>query len=210
MLVAGFFACGFLLAFVTVYLPQQVVEMGLRPGWGATAIALVGLFNVIGAYMAGVWGAKYSKKNLLAWIYGLRIVGVLWLMFAVPISTVLLDPIAAGLTAIGIPVIGLELNIIGFGAFMGLLWLSTVPLTNGIVGQVFGLQYMATLYGFVFFSHQIGSTVGLMLAGIVESTTGSLELMWWACIAVNAFAVLVHLPIKEKPHPRLAAQQAAD
>ncbi len=186
LLTIGFFACGFLLSLVTVYLPQHVVNQGLSAELASYAIALIGLFNVIGAYVAGVLGAKYSKKILLALIYFGRILAVLWLIYVPPSGATLLI----------------------FGAYMGLLWLSTVPLTNGIVGQVFGMKYMATLYGLVFLSHQLGSFVSLTMASLIEQAGGSLEIMWWICIAVNAVAVLVHLPIDQRPLARLTAQSA--
>ncbi len=186
LLTIGFFACGFLLSLVTVYLPQHVTSQGLSAELASYAIAMIGLFNVVGAYVAGLLGAKYSKKVLLALIYFGRILGVLWLIYMPPSGPVILI----------------------FGAFMGLLWLSTVPLTNGIVGQVFGMKYMATLYGLVFLSHQLGSFASLTMASLIEQAGGSLDVMWWICIGVNAAAVLVHLPIDQRPLARLSAQPA--
>ncbi len=186
LLTIGFFACGFLLSFVTVYLPQHVVESGLSASTASFSIAMIGLFNVVGAYAAGLIGARFSKKLALSAIYFGRILGVLWLLYAPPTG----------------------LNILIFGAFMGLLWLSTVPLTNGIIGQVFGMKYMATLYGLVFLSHQLGSFVSLMMASWIEQAGGSIETMWWVCIWVNAAAVVVHLPIDQRPLARLSAKPA--
>ncbi len=184
LLTIGFFACGFLLSFITVYLPQHVVSSGLSATTASFAIALIGLFNVVGAYAAGLLGARYSKKALLAAIYFARILGLLWLLYAPPTG----------------------LSILIFGAFMGLLWLSTVPLTNGIIGQVFGMKYMATLYGLVFLSHQLGSFASLTMASWIEQQGGSIEIMWWVCIWVNAVAVIVHLPIDQRPLARLTSQ----
>ena len=144
---------------------------------------MVGLFNVVGAYAAGVWGGRASRKNLLAGLYVARGLAIL-LLLVLPLSpaTVLL-----------------------FGATMGLLWLSTVPLTSGLVALFFGTRYMAMLFGIVFFSHQVGSFLGVYLGGVLYARTGSYDLVWWCCIALSLFAAVVNLPIRERASARFAA-----
>ncbi|MEK9785054.1 MAG: MFS transporter, partial [Gammaproteobacteria bacterium] len=156
----------------------------MAPMVGAIAIALIGVFNIVGSFLSGVIGQRFSKKFGLSWIYGLR-------------AAVLLIFLLAPKTA---PVIYV------FAATMGLLWLSTVPLTVGIVSQVFGIRYMATLFGFVFLSHQVGSFIGVWLGGYLYDMTGSYDLMWQAGVFMGVLAAIVHLPIDENPVARL--QQA--
>ena len=184
LLTIGFFVCGFHVAFITVHFPAYVVDLGLSPQVGAYAIALVGLFNIAGAFLAGAAGQRWSKKCGLSAIYFAR---------AVAITALLLAPKT-------------ETTIYLFAAVMGILWLSTVPLTTGIVAQVFGLRYMATLFGIVFFSHQIGSFLGVWLGGRLYDTLGSYDPVWWAGIVLGLLAAAVHLPINEKPLARLQAQ----
>ncbi|MDJ0611432.1 MAG: MFS transporter [Kiloniellales bacterium] len=184
LLTIGFFVCGFHVAFITVHFPAYVVDLGLSPQVGAYSIALVGLFNIAGAFLAGAAGQRWSKKCGLSAIYFAR---------AVAITALLLAPKT-------------ETTIYLFAAVMGILWLSTVPLTTGIVAQVFGLRYMATLFGIVFFSHQIGSFLGVWLGGRLYDTLGSYDPVWWAGIALGLLAAAVHLPINEKPLARLQAQ----
>ncbi|MGF1611581.1 MAG: MFS transporter, partial [Kiloniellales bacterium] len=166
--------------------PAYVVDLGL-PGYvGAYAISLVGLFNIAGSFLSGAAGQRWSKKCGLATIYFAR---------AVVIAALLLAPKT-------------EVTMYLFSAAMGLLWLSTVPLTTGIVAQVFGLRYMATLFGVVFLSHQIGSFLGVWLGGVFYDLTGSYDPIWWAGIALGLAAAAIHLPINERPLARLAAAQA--
>jgi MFS family permease len=182
LLTVGFFVCGFHVAFIAVHFPAYVRDMGLPAEVGAYAIALVGLFNIVGAFFAGIAGQRFSKRYTLSVIYFLRAVVITALLMAPPT----------------------EFTVYAFSAAMGLLWLSTVPLTTGIVAQVFGLQYMATLFGVVFLSHQVGSFLGVWLGGWIYDATGSYDPMWWAGVFFGVAAAVVHLPIDERPLPRLA------
>ena len=186
LLNTGFFVCGFHVAFITVHFPAYVTDLGLGARTGAIALSLIGLFNIFGAYLSGVAGQRWSKKLGLSGIYFLR---------AIAITALLLAPKS-------------ELTIYLFAMAMGVLWLSTVPLTTGIVGQIFGVRYMATLFGIVFLSHQIGSFVGVWLGGWLHDMTGSYDPVWWAGVALGLFAALIHLPIDERPLARNLA--AAD
>ena len=181
LLTAGFFVCGFHVAFITVHLPIYVADLDLAPMVGAVAISLIGIFNILGSLLSGAFGQKYSKKIGLSGIYALRAL-VLAIFFLSPKTTEV---------------------IYVFAATMGILWLSTVPLTAGLVAQVFGIRYMATLYGFVFLSHQIGSFIGVWLGGFIHDATGSYDLMWQAGILMGLVAAVIHLPIDETPVPRL-------
>ncbi|OGA12260.1 MAG: MFS transporter [Betaproteobacteria bacterium RIFCSPHIGHO2_12_FULL_69_13] len=173
----GFFVCGFQLLMFTVHLPAFVTDQGLKPEHGMTALALIGLFNTIGSFVSGWLGGRFSKKYLLAAIYVLRGLLILFLI-SFPLTPTTLYTFAIG---------------------MGLLWLSTVPLTNGLVGQIFGLRYMATLTGVVFFGHQIGSFTGIWLAGYLYDTTGSYTGAMAISIGLGVFAALVNIPVNEKP-----------
>ena len=184
LLTIGFFVCGFHVAFITVHFPAYVQDIGLNAQVGANAIALVGLFNIIGSFGAGAAGQRWSKKYGLSWIYFVR---------AICITALLLAPKT-------------ELTIYLFASAMGLLWLSTVPLTTGIVAQVFGARFMATLFGIVFLSHQLGSFLGVWLGGYLFDETGSYDAIWWAGVVLGLAAAIIHLPINERPLPRLAAQ----
>lgn len=177
LLTTGFFVCGFHVAFITVHFPAYVSDLGLPARTGAIAISLVGLFNIFGSFISGLAGQRYSKKTSLANIYFLR---------AITITALLLAPKT-------------ELTMYLFAIAMGLLWLSTVPLTTGIVGQVFGTRYMATLFGIVFLSHQMGSFSGVWLGGFLYDRTGSYDAIWWAGVALGLVAALLHLPIDERP-----------
>ena len=182
LLVIGFFTCGFHVAFITTHLPPYLVDRGLDAKWGGWVIAFIGLFNIIGSIAAGVLGSRLPKRYLLSTIYFLR---------AVAIAGFLLVPLT--------PVSALT-----FGAVMGVLWLSTVPLTSGLVALMFGMRYMATLFGFVFFSHQVGAFIGVWLGGVLYERTGSYDIVWWLGVGLGIFAALVHLPIVERPVERLA------
>ena len=186
LLTVGFFVCGFHVAFLTVHFPAYVTDLGLPAHVGAYALSIVGLVNIAGSFMAGIVGQRFSKKTSLSVIYFGR---------AVVIAALLVAPPS-------------EMTIYLFSFAMGLLWLSTVPLTTGIVAQIFGLKFMATLFGIVFLSHQIGSFLGVWLGGVLYDRTGSYDLMWWAGIFFGVFAAIVHLPIDEKPLPRLALREA--
>jgi len=173
----GYFVCGFHIAMLTVHLPAFVTDAGLSPAHGMTALALIGLFNVIGTFGAGWLGGRFSKKYLLSTIYSIRAVLIALLVFF-PLSPFILYVFACGI---------------------GLLWLGTVPLTNGLVGQIFGMRYAAMLASIVFFGHQIGSFVGVWLAGYLYDTTGSYSGAFIASIGLGIFAALVNLPVNEKP-----------
>ncbi len=183
LLTTGFFVCGFHVAFITVHFPAYVKDLGLDPAIGAYSIALIGLCNIAGSILSGIAGQKFSKKFSLSFIYFARSVAIL---------TLLMLPKT-------------EFVIYSFAAVMGILWLSTVPLTTGIVAQVFGVRYMATLFGVVFLSHQVGSFMGVWLGGRIFDQTGSYNGMWWAGVVLGVVAAVVHLPINEKPLPRLSA-----
>ncbi|MTH95558.1 MFS transporter [Roseibium sp. RKSG952] len=186
LLTAGFFVCGFQLAFITVHLPPYMSDLGLDPGWGGTAIALIGLFNIAGALLSGYIGGRYSKPIFLSLIYFARALTILFFI-TFPVTSV---------------------TIIAFSALLGLLWLSTVPPTSGLVAVMFGPRYMATLFGFVFLSHQVGAFLGVWLGGRLYDQTGSYDVVWWIAIALSVLAGLINLPIAEKPVPRLVGQPA--
>lgn len=186
LLTTGFFVCGFQVAFITVHFPAYVSDLGLSPAVGATALALVGFFNIVGSFGAGMFGQRYSKKVGLAWIYLLRSVAIVGLLLA-PKT---------------------DLTVYLFAASMGVLWLSTVPLTTGIVAQVFGVRYMATLFGIVFLSHQLGSFAGVWLGGYLYDTVGSYDGVWWSSVLLGIAAAIVHAVIDEKPLARLSPAAA--
>ena len=186
LLTAGFFVCGFHVAFITVHFPAYVADLGLPVRAGALALSLVGLFNIFGSLMSGAFGQHYPKKMGLSAIYFGR---------ALVMSGLLLAPAS-------------ELTIYLFAGAMGLLWLSTVPLTTGIVAQMFGLRFMATLFGIVFLSHQLGSFTGVWLGGVLYDRTGSYDVMWWAGVFFGLFAAIVHLPINDRPLARLSTARA--
>ncbi len=181
LLTIGFFVCGFHVAFITVHFPAYVKDLGLAAEVGAYSIALIGLFNIAGSFLSGAFGQRWSKKCGLSGIYFLR---------AIAIACLLMAPKT-------------DLTIYLFAAAMGILWLSTVPLTTGIVAQVFGVRYMATLFGIVFFSHQLGSFIGVWLGGYLYDHIGNYDPVWWAGIVLGLAAAAIHLPINERPLPRL-------
>ena len=182
LLAAGFFVCGFHIAFITTHLPPHLSDIGIGAGLAAWALGLIGLFNIIGAYSAGVLGARMSKRRLLSAIYLAR---------AGAITAFMLVPPTA-------------LTVILFAAAMGLLWLSTVPLTSGLVALMFGTRHVGTLFGFVFLSHQIGAFVGVYLGGVLFERTGSYEIVWWLSVALGIAAAALHWPIVERRAPQLA------
>ena len=181
LLTLGFFVCGFQVTFVAVHFPAFIEDENL-PFWvGGWALALIGLFNIVGTIYFGYLGDRLSKKNLLALLYSLR--SLLFLVFIFLPKT--------------------ELTVLLFACILGILWLSTVPLTSGIITVVFGPYYMSMLYGIAFFSHQIGSFLGSWLGGRLFDIYGSYELMWWISVALGFIAALMHLPIKEIAVERL-------
>ena len=181
LLTLGFFVCGFHVAFITVHFPSYIKDIGLAAQVGAWSLAIIGLFNIAGSFLSGIIGQRFSKKSSLSAIYLAR---------AIVITAMLLLPKT-------------EVVIYLFSAMMGLLWLSTVPLTTGIVAQVFGVRYLATLFGVVFLSHQIGSFTGVWLGGRLYDAYGSYNGMWWAGVFFGVVAAILHWPINEKPLPRL-------
>lgn len=177
LLTSGFFVCGFQISFIAVHFPAFLRDAGFSAATGATAIALIGFFNIIGTYGCGVLGGRYSKKYLLSGLYFLR---------AVLIAVFLMAPVT-------------ELSVLVFASVMGVLWLGTVPLTSGLVAQIFGVRYMSTLFGIVFFSHQMGSFIGVWWGGYSFDTTGNYDQIWIASIVLGIMAGFLHLPIAEKP-----------
>ncbi|MGQ7793919.1 MFS transporter [Faunimonas sp. B44] len=179
LLVAGFFVCGFHVSFITTHLPPYIVDIGLSPQVGAWALALIGLFNIVGSLASGVIAQRFSKPIFLALIYLARGVAIT-LFVLTPPSTV---------------------TVLAFAAAMGLFWLSTVPPTSGLVAIMFGPRYLATLMGIVFFSHQVGAFLGVWLGGRLYDQTGSYDIVWWLGVALAVFAAVVHWPIRERPAP---------
>jgi len=192
MIFLGFFSCGYQLAFITAHFPAMVSEMSapVDPlGWcgdlgiettaelGGFAISVIGAANIIGTLMAGWAGKRYGKKWLLSGIYAGRSIAAAWFILTPPTAE----------------------TVIMFSFAMGFLWLATVPLTSGLVAHIYGLRYMATLYGIVFFSHQLGSFVGVYLGGLLYDLYGSYYLVWWVGIAVGVFSSIIHLPVREEP-----------
>ena len=180
LLMAGYFVCGFQVVFIGVHMPSYLRDKGLSPQVAGYALALIGLFNVFGTYAAGVLGQRIAKRKILATIYLSRAV-VIAVFLAAPISPA---------------------SVYIFASLMGLLWLSTIPPTNAVVAQIFGIQHMSMLSGFIFFSHQIGSFMGVWLGGFLYDRTGSYDIVWYIAIALGVFAALVNLPVRETPIPR--------
>ena len=192
MLFLGFFSCGFQLGFITAHFPAFITEvcaaippsslirsLGINStaSLGAFSIAVIGLFNILGAITAGYLGKNYTKKYLLSLIYtGRTLASIMFISLPMTVETVII-----------------------FSMVMGALWLATVPLTSGVIGYIYGMQYMGTLYGIVFLSHQMGSFVGVWLGGVLYDQFGSYDLVWWVGIGVGAFSAIIHLPVKEMP-----------
>jgi predicted MFS family arabinose efflux permease len=198
MIFLGFFSCGYQLAFITAHFPAFVTEicspipagsflagLGITTTslLGAVAISVVGLANIGGTLLAGFLGNRFPKKYLLAAIYTGRTIASIWFI---------LTPMSAA-------------TVLVFSLVMGSLWLATVPLTSGLIAHLYGLRYMGTLYGIVFFSHQLGGFMGVWLGGKMYDLYGSYDAVWWIGIGVGAFSALVHLPIRERRDPPLAA-----
>jgi predicted MFS family arabinose efflux permease len=186
LLTLGFFVCGFQVVFVGVHLPSYLSDRGMAPHVAVTALALVGLFNIVGTYIAGWLGGRMSKKNILSFIYFARTV-VFAAFYWLPLS---------------------EVTVYAFAASLGLLWLSTVPPTNALVAQIFGVRYLAMLSGFTFFSHQVGSFLGAWLGGKLFDATGSYDVVWYLAMALGIVAGLINLPIDERAVRRPAPQTA--
>jgi MFS family permease len=186
LLMAGYFVCGFQVVFIGVHMPSYLKDKGLSPQVASYALALIGLFNVFGTYIAGSLGQKIAKRKILAFIYLAR---------SMAISLFLIVPISPATVYV-------------FSAAMGMLWLSTVPVTNATIAQIFGVQHLSMLGGFVFFSHQIGSFMGVWLGGVLYDLTGSYDLVWYLAIALGVFAAVVNLPVRETSIQRTTAQPA--
>ena len=186
LLTYGFFVCGFHVAFIGAHLPAFLSDAGFEPKVGAWSLSIIGLCNVFGAYYAGVISSKWSRRNVLVWIYLGR---------AVVISVFLLTPLT--LT-----------TVLVFSATMGFLWLATVPPTSGLVAVMFGTRYMALLYGFVFLSHQMGSFLGVWLGGWLYDRHGTYDVVWWTGVVLGLVAAVLHWPISERPVERLASSPA--
>jgi predicted MFS family arabinose efflux permease len=176
-LTIGFFVCGFQVVFIAVHLPAYLGDIGLSASLGATALALIGFFNIVGTWLCGFLGGRYSKKYVLSGLYTLR--SLVIVLFLVGPKT--------------------EATVLVFAAAIGLLWLGTVPLTSGLVAQIFGVRYMSTLFGIVFFGHQVGSFLGVWLGGVVFDATGSYDTIWIASVLLGLAAAALHLPIAERP-----------
>ncbi|PXX45095.1 MFS transporter [Undibacterium pigrum] len=184
LLVAGYFVCGFQLVFIGVHMPAYLKDKGVMdPSVAVYALALIGLFNIFGSYYAGKLGGMFPKPYLLSAIYLAR---------SVVIGLFLLAPLT-------------PYSVYLFAAALGVLWLSTVPLTNGVIAGIFGVKYLSMLSGFVFFSHQVGSFIGVWLGGYIYTKTGSYNMVWGIVLGLGIFAALVNLPISEKPIARTAA-----
>jgi predicted MFS family arabinose efflux permease len=175
LLNAGFFVCGFHIAFVGTHLPAYIRDNGLPESVGAASLALIGLFNIAGSWLWGAWGGRYRKKRLLSLLYASRGVAIVIFLLA-PLS---------------------PLSVLAFASVFGFLWLGTVPLTSGLVAGLWGVRYLSTLYGVVFLSHQIGSFLGAWLGGLAFDATGSYQLVWLASIGLSVLAAAVHWPISE-------------
>jgi len=187
LLMAGFFVCGFQVVFIAVHMPSFLKDKGLSPEVASISLALIGLFNVFGTYIAGSLGQRLAKRKILAFIYLSRSVAITLFMLA-PLT---------------------PWSVYIFASVMGLLWLSTVPPTNAVIAQIFGIAHFSMLGGFVFFSHQIGSFMGVWLGGYLYDKTGSYDIVWYISIALGLFAAFVNLPVKENAIERQSKMAAA-
>jgi len=183
LLMAGYFVCGFQVVFIGVHMPSYLKDQGLEPQVAGTALAMIGLFNILGTYAAGTLGQYWPKNLILSGIYTAR---------GLFISAFVLMPVT-------------PTKVYLFAAAMGLLWLSTVPVTNAVIAQIFGVSHLSMLSGFVFMSHQFGSYLGVWLGGWAYDRTGSYDQVWYLCIGLSVFAALINLPVKEAPITRAMA-----
>ena len=174
-LMAGYFVCGFQVVFIGIHMPSYLKDHGLTPSVATTALALIGLFNVFGTYTAGALGQRMPKRYILSGIYALRSVAIV-IFLAVPLT---------------------PMSVYVFAAAIGVLWLSTIPPTNAVVAQIFGVRYLSMLGGIVFVSHQLGSFMGVWLGGKLYDMTGSYDVVWWIAVALGVFAAIANLPVKE-------------
>ena len=186
LLASGFFVCGFQVAFISAHFPAYISDLGIASRWAVVAISLIGFFNIIGSLASGVAGQRYSKPLLLSWIYIARSIVVTAFMLLPP------SPV----------------TVVVFSIVIGILWLSTVPPTNALVAVMFGTRYLGLLGGIVFFSHQLGSFLGVWMGGVLYDATGSYDVVWWLGVALGIFAAIVHWPIREEPVQRPASQTA--
>ena len=175
LLTFGFFVCGFHVVFIATHLPAYLVDLGFDSSLGATALTLIGFFNIFGTYAWGVIGGKYRKKTMLSLLYGLRAMTLALFIF-LPKS---------------------ELTVLFFAGSMGALWLGTVPLTSGLVGDIFGVRYVSTLFGMVFFGHQVGAFCGAWLGGFVFDRTGSYNAVWLTALGLSLVAMVIHLVLRD-------------
>ncbi len=186
LLTSGFFVCGFQVAFITAHFPAYLGDVGIAARWAVVAISLIGFFNIFGSLASGVIGQRYSKPIFLALIYLGRSVAVTWFMLTPTTPT----------------------TVVIFSIVIGILWLSTVAPTNALVAVMFGTRYLGMLGGIVFFSHQLGSFLGVWLGGLLYDLTGAYDVVWWLGVALGIFAAVVHWPIREEPARRPAAEAA--
>ncbi len=186
LLTAGFFVCGFQVAFITAHFPAYLGDLGIAARWAVVAISLIGFFNIIGSLASGYIGQRYSKPIFLALIYIAR---------SIAFTAFLLIPVS-------------PTSVVVFSVVIGILWLSTVAPTNALVAVMFGTRYLGMLGGIVFFSHQVGSFLGVWMGGVLYDRTGSYDVVWWFGVALGIFAAIVHWPIREAPVARPAAETA--
>ena len=193
---AGFFVCGFHVMFIATHLPSYLADKDLPASTAAMALAYVGIFNIFGSYFWGVMGDKFSKRHVMADRFNKRhVMSALYLMRTVVIGAFVTLPVTEHTAAI-------------FGGAIGFCWLGTVPLTSGLVRQIFGARYLSTLYGLVFFTHQVGSFLGAWVGGRIYDYYGSYDPIWWSTVVLAFIAALNHLPINDKPVPRLTMATA--
>jgi predicted MFS family arabinose efflux permease len=186
-LTAAFLVCGFQTIFIMVHLPAYLVDKGMAPVQGMIALALVGFFNIVGSYLCGFLGGHFSKKYLLSWIYGIRSVAIL-IFITLPLS---------------------QWSTWIFAAVMGITWLGTVPLTNGLVAQIFGVKYLSTLFSISFLGHQVGSFLGAWYGGYMFDATGSYMVVWMVAVALGVLACVLCLPIDEREMASMPARKPA-
>ncbi len=184
LLTSGFFVCGFQVAFITAHFPAYISDLGIASRWAVVAISLIGFFNIIGSLASGVAGQRYSKPMLLSWIYISRSIVFTAFLLIPPSPT----------------------TVVVFSIVIGILWLSTVAPTNALVAVMFGTRYLGLLGGIVFFSHQVGSFLGVWMGGVLYDATGSYDVVWWLGVVLGIFAAIVHWPIREEPVQRPVIQ----